>query len=158
IDHQVPITDQDAGSYAAFQEIRLLQGLGGKVTFLPRNLAWLDRHTLAMQRTGVECLYAPHVPDFSAYLREHARNYDLIYVCRYALAQEVIPLIRTNSSTKVAFNLADLHFLRELREAAAGNPAYSQERAMATRAVELDQVAGADLALSYSEVEMVVLQ
>ncbi len=158
VDYQVPLVDRDAGSYAAFQEIRLLQGLGGKVTFLSRNLAWLDRHTLALERIGVECLYAPYVRDFGEYISGHAALYDLVYVCRYQLAREVISLVRSNSSTKIAFNLADLHFLREIREAASGNPKYSAEKAAETRNVELEQAAAADLTLSYSDVEIAVLQ
>jgi GT2 family glycosyltransferase len=158
VDSQFPIVDQDAGSYAAFQEIRLLQGLGAKVTFLPRNVAWLDRHTLALERIGVECLYSPFVANFVQFLRDQVDDFDLVYVCRYNLAREVIPLVREASRTRIAFNLADLHFLREMREALAGSPGYSFEGAKATRDIELEQVASADLALSYSDVEIAVLQ
>src|SRR5437763_14121771 len=113
IDHQFPFVDLDAGSYAAFQEIRLLQHLGAKVTFLPRNLAWMDRHTTALQRIGVECLYAPFVRDFLEYLRANASGYDLVIVSRYNIAGQVLPLVRSASlGTRIAFNLADLHFLR----------------------------------------------
>jgi GT2 family glycosyltransferase/glycosyltransferase involved in cell wall biosynthesis len=158
IDSQFPLVDQDAGSYAAFQEIRLLQGLGAKVAFLPRNMAWLDRHTLALERIGVECLYSPFVANFEQFLREHAGDFDLVYVCRYNLAREVIPLVRAASGTRIAFNLADLHFLREMREALAGSEGYSFESAKSTRDIELEQVAAADLVLSYSDVEIAVLQ
>jgi hypothetical protein len=130
VDHQFPFTDMDAGSYAAFQEVRLLQALGAKVTFLPRNLAWMDRHTNALQRIGVECLYAPYTMNFLHYIRAHASEYDLVYVNRYAIAEQVLPLVRASAPrTRVAFNLADLHFLRELREAAANTPGYSRARA-----------------------------
>ena len=131
IDHQFPFVDLDAGSYAAFQEIRLLQRLGAKVTFLPRNIAWMDRHTTALQRIGVECLYAPFVRSFPEYLRAHAAEYDLVVVCRYSIAEEVLPIVRQASpDTRIAFNLADLHFLREFREAAAKTPGYSFGKAL----------------------------
>jgi O-antigen biosynthesis protein len=59
IDFTTPQPDRDAGSYAAVQEIRLLQSLGFKVTFVPDNLAYLAKPTEDLQRTGVECIYAP---------------------------------------------------------------------------------------------------
>jgi GT2 family glycosyltransferase/glycosyltransferase involved in cell wall biosynthesis len=159
IDHQFPFVDLDAGSYAAFQEVRLLQALGAKVTFLPRNLSWMDRHTTALQRIGVECLNAPYVMNFLQYLREHASEYDLVLVTRYKIAEQVFPLIRTHApKTKIAFNLADLHFLRELREAAAKTPGYSRARAEETRRVELAAVRASDITFSYSDVELGILK
>jgi GT2 family glycosyltransferase len=159
VDQHFPYVDNDAGSYAAFQEIRLFQSQGAKVTFLPRNLAWMDRHTTALERIGVECLYAPYVIDFVEYFREHASEYDVVYVCRYKIAEQVIPLVKSSSpKTKVILNLADLHFLRELREAAAGSPGYSQERAEVTRNEELAVVKSSDLTFSYSDVELAVLE
>jgi GT2 family glycosyltransferase len=159
VDQHFPFVDNDAGSYAAFQEIRLFQSLGAKVTFLPRNLAWMDRHTLALQRIGVECLYAPYVVDFVDYFRNHASEYDVVFVCRYKIAEQVIPLVKMSSpKTKVVLNLADLHFLRELREAAAGSPGYSRERADNTRVEELAVVKSSDLTFSYSDVELAVLE
>ena len=83
IDQEAPTVDMDAGGYAAFQEMRMLQALGGKVDFLPKNLAWMDRHTLALERAGVECHYPPFRPSFDRYFREHAADYDLIFVLRY---------------------------------------------------------------------------
>ena len=59
IDAQPPQPDKDAGSYAAVQEMRLLQALGVKVTFVPQNMAYLGNYTEALQRLGVECLFAP---------------------------------------------------------------------------------------------------
>jgi GT2 family glycosyltransferase len=159
IDHQFPFVDLDAGSYAAFQEIRLLQHLGAKVTFLPRNLAWMDRHTTALQRIGVECLYAPFVMNFLEFVRGNASEYDLVFVSRYKIAKEVLPLVRSASaSTKIAFNLADLHFLREFREAAAKTPGYSFGQAEDTRRAELATIMQSDITFSYSEVEMQVIR
>ncbi|HEY1613356.1 MAG TPA: glycosyltransferase [Rhizomicrobium sp.] len=159
IDHQFPLADMDAGSYSNFQELRLFRALGAKVTFLPRNLAWMDRHTLALQRIGVECLYAPYVTNFLEYLHAHAADYDVVYVCRYRIAEQVVPLVKAASRrTKVIFNLADLHFLRELREAAARSPGYTKSLAQETRRAELAVVAASDLTFSYSDMELSVLE
>lgn len=159
IDHRFPAVDADAGSYAAFQEMRLLQSLGAKVTFLPRNLAWQDRHTTALQRAGIECLYSPFVTNIAKYLGESASDYDLVYLNRFSVAKELVPIIRESAAnTKIIFNLADLHFLREMREAAANTPGYSFEQVSTTRAEEISVVEASDLTLSYSDVEIAVLQ
>ncbi|HEX3431055.1 MAG TPA: glycosyltransferase [Rhizomicrobium sp.] len=155
IDHQFPSVDLDAGSYAAFQEIRLLQRLGAKVTFLPRNIAWMDRHTTALQRIGVECLYAPFIRNFLEFVRAHAADYDLVFVCRYNVAAEVVPIVRSVAPlATIAFNLADLHFMREFREAAAKTPGYSFGKADETRRAELATIMRSDLTFSYSDVEI----
>jgi glycosyltransferase involved in cell wall biosynthesis len=158
IEQQFPLVDSDAGSYAAFQEMRLLQALGAEISFLPRNLVWMGRHSVALQRIGVECLFAPYVNDFPRYIRRHAREYDLVYVARHELAEQVIPLVReTTSSTKIAFNLADLHFLREQREAALGSDGHSRARAAETQRKELAIASASDLTFSYSDVELGIL-
>jgi GT2 family glycosyltransferase len=159
IDNHYPMVDNDAGSYAAFQEIRLFQSLGMKVTFLPLNLAFMDRHTRVLQKIGVECLYAPFVTDISAFIRDRIGEFDLVYVTRYYTFGSVISLIREHSrAVKVILNLADLHFLREMRAAKAQEPNYSIEGAMETKRRELEMIAEADLTLSYSDVELTVLE
>ncbi|UPY35935.1 glycosyltransferase [Sediminicoccus sp. KRV36] len=159
VDHRFPAVDADAGGYAAFQEIRLLQACGAKVSFLPRNLAYMDRHVLALQRIGVECLYAPFVTSFGRYIEQSAHEYDLVYVTRYSVAQDLLPALREHApAVRVAFCLADLHFLREAREAALGSDAYSFEGARATREAELAMVRASDVTLSYSETELAVLE
>jgi hypothetical protein len=85
-------------------------------------------------------------------------DFDLVYVCRYNLAQQVIPPVREVSKTKIAFCLADLHFLRQMREALSGNEKHSFESAVATREIELEQIAAADLTLSYTDAEIAVAQ
>lgn len=158
IEQEFPLVDRDAGSYAAFQEMRLFQSLGAKVSFLPHNLARMGRHTIALQRIGVECLFAPHVSDFSRYIRDHARDYDLVYVVRHKIAEQVIPLVRDAApDTRVAFNVADLHFLRERREAESGTDGYSAGRAAETRRRELATIAASDVTFSYSDVELGIL-
>ena len=159
LDHAFPHVDSDAGSYAAFQEIRLLQSLGAKITFIPRNLAWMDRHTAALENIGVECLYAPFVMDIENYIREHAADYDVFYITRFRIADEFVSLIRRYApAAKIILNLADLHFLREMREAAAGSANYSFERAHDTRDAELRTIGSVDLTLTYTDVESTVIQ
>jgi len=59
IDYASPMPNKDAGSYAAIQEMKLIQSLGFKVTFVPANLAHFGKYTIELQKSGIEVLYAP---------------------------------------------------------------------------------------------------
>ncbi|WP_296713258.1 glycosyltransferase [Rhodoblastus sp.] len=158
IDHEMPQPDKDAGSYAARQEMRLLQALGFKVTFLPNNLAYMGNYTEALQRDGVECLYAPFSASIQQVIEQRGREFDIIYITRYSIANQCVDLIRKMApQAKIIFNNADLHFLREIRAAIA---AKSQERlrnALDTREIELSVMRGVDVTLSYTDVEAAVI-
>lgn len=158
IDLEVPQPDKDAGSYAAVQEMRLLQSLGFKLTFVPQNLAYLGSYTEALQREGVECLYAPFATSIEEVIRRRAGEFDMYYITRYSVADHYIDLIRSVAPhARIIFNNADLHFLREIRAAIAGGRPDLMEQAAKTREVELSVMRRVDVTLSYTEVEQAVI-
>jgi GT2 family glycosyltransferase/glycosyltransferase involved in cell wall biosynthesis len=158
IDFSTPQPDRDAGSYAAVQEIRLLQSLGCKVTFVPDNLAYLATPTEDLQRMGVECVYAPFILSIRDLLETRGSEFDLVYVSRYSIAERHIDAIRRFApQAKVLFNNADLHFLRELRSAIASKHQEGVSRALKTRDDELGLMRKVDLVLSYNEAEHAVI-
>ncbi|WP_189371765.1 glycosyltransferase [Tateyamaria omphalii] len=159
IDYSTPRPDQDAGSYAALQEIRLVQSLGYKVSFLPGNMAHLGQYTEELQKMGVEVIYAPFYLSQTEYLTQHARDFDAFYITRYYVAQDVLDRVRALApEARVLFNNADLHFLREIRAARAEGDAAALEKARQTRNEEMDIINKVDLVLSYNEVEHSVIQ
>ena len=159
INYSTPRPDQDAGSYAELQEIRLVQSLGYKVTFLPGNMAHLGHYTEALQKIGVEVIYAPFHLSQAEYLTKHAHDFDVFYITRYYVAQEVLGRIRAlTPEARLVFNNADLHFLREIRAARAEDDAVALEKARQTRTEEMDLINKVDLVLSYNEVEHSVIQ
>ena len=156
VDYATPRPDQDAGGYAAIQEIKLLQELGCKVTFVPNNMAHMGRHTDVLQKQGVECIFAPFYNSVGEFLKDRGRDYDLVYVTRYDIAEQVIASIRQFTSAKIIFNNADLHFLRELRAAfASGDRSF--EEPVKTRDREFKVMRDVDAILSYNEVEHSVI-
>ena len=158
IDFTTPQPENDAGSYAAVQEIRLLQSLGFKVTFVPDNLAYLASPTEALQRMGVECVYAPFILSIQEILETRGSEFDLVYLTRYSIAERHIDAIRRFSpQAKVVFNNADLHFLRELRSAIATKNQEDLDRALKTRNDELGLMRKVDLVLSYNDAEHAVI-
>ena len=158
IDFTTPQPDRDAGSYAAVQEIRLLQSLGFKVTFVPDNLAYLASPTEFLQRMGVECLYAPFIVSIQEILETRGGEFDLVYLTRYSIAERHIDAIRRFApQAKVIFNNADLHFLRELRTAIASKNKDGMNHALKTRDDELALMRKVDLVLSYNDAEHAVI-
>lgn len=155
IDAESPMPDRSAGGYAALMEIRALQDLGIKVTFVPDNIAYFGKYTEQLQRMGVECLYAPFYSTIDGILASRGGEFDLIYITRYAIAEKHLAAIKSHAPrAKVVLCNADMHFLRELRHAM-----FETERlpaAVATRDAELNVYRNVDKVLMYSDVERAV--
>ncbi len=158
IDAEPPQPDRDAGSYAAIQEMRLLQSLGVKLSFVPENLAYLGNYTEALQRMGVECLYAPYQSSIESLIDSRGAEFDFFYITRYSVAVRYIDAIRRAApQAKIVFCNADLHFLREVRAAIAARDPATMRKAVETREIELDVMRRADVTLSYTETEAAVI-
>ena len=156
IDYATPNPTTDAGSYAAVQEIKLIQALGIKVTFLPENMAHLGSLTHDLQRMGVEVLYAPFYNSVFDAIEKRINEFDAIYITRFSVAEKYLDAIRARTQAKIIFNNADLHFLRELRTVGKTNE-YTLEHALTTRGRELDVLGKVDAVLSYNETEHAVI-
>jgi GT2 family glycosyltransferase/glycosyltransferase involved in cell wall biosynthesis len=158
IDAQMPMPDKDAGSYAAIQEMRMLQALGFKCTFVPQNMAWLGHYTQNLQRMGIETLFAPFCTSISQILEQRGEEFDLVYITRYYVAREYIDLIRQHAPrAKIVLMNADLHFLRELRHAIQTKNPADMSKSLQTRDDELTVMRKVDLVLSYTDVEKAVI-
>jgi glycosyltransferase involved in cell wall biosynthesis len=158
IDHAVPSIKEDAGSYAAIQEIKLIQSLGFDVIFADLQVKYHPKKTILLQKMGVEILYAPFVKSLSAAIEIYAPKVCAVYITRYNVAEKVLPIIKKiNAAIPILFNNADLHFLRELRMALRNKDLKSIENAVITRDRELAVMHQVDAVLSYTEVEQAVI-
>ena len=159
IDVSTPLPDRDAGSYAAVQEIRLVQSLGYKVTFMPENLAHLGSRTTDLEKMGVEMIVAPFYRSIDEFLRDRCSEFDVVYVTRYHVVNNVVQKIREAApQARIIMNNADLHFLRALRSALATNDTENLAKVPDIRREELEAMSKVDLVLSYNEVEHSVIQ
>lgn len=159
IDDEIPQPDRSAGAHAAVQEIRLLQSLGYRPTFLPRNLAFLGRYNDMLAAMGVETIHAPFYLSMEEFISARGHEFDLVYITRYAVAEAVLPLIRHHCpDAPVVFNNADLHFLRAIRDAMDDPDEAKRADARAVREAELAVMCAVNLTLSYSHVEHAVIQ
>ncbi|WFN58388.1 glycosyltransferase [Synechococcus sp. CCFWC 502] len=164
LDHGTPRPDRDAGSHAALVEMELVQALGYKVSFLPTNLAWLGSYTEALQRQGIEVLHAPFTLSLEQFMQERGGEFDFIYITRYTTVRDSLHLLHLYApQARLIFCNADLHYLRELRQARAANHEPEATKALLeavqeTRRQELEAIRAVDLTLSYSEIEQAVIE
>ena len=157
IDYASPQPNKDAGSYAAIQEIKLMLALGFKVTFVPENLAHFGKYTTALQKLGVEVLYAPFYVSMDDVLDRRLDEMDAVYITRYYVAEAYLPKIKAKGK-KVIFNNADLHFLREMRAALQnGKDEEKLTNALETRVRELRVCNSVDAILTYNATEHAVI-
>ncbi|MBU2877767.1 glycosyltransferase [Aliiglaciecola lipolytica] len=155
IDYTAPDPSRDAGSYAAIQEIKLMQSLGFKVTFTTDNLAHLGELTTKLQKMGVEVLYAPFYISIDSMLAKRLKEMDAVYITRYYVAQSFVDRIKSlQPSIPILFNNADLHFLRELRSAKSDE---DRSKAIKTREDELNICKKVDAILCYNNTEHAVI-
>lgn len=152
--------EQDAGSNAALQHILALQQLGYKVTFIPSdNMARLDPHTRALEKLGVECLYAPFFWSVEEVLRKTAIAPDLVYFHRFSNASKYATMVREwFPNCRLVYNVADLHFLREMREAELADDPVLRTAAALKRKRELGAMQLVDCVIVHSTVEAALLR
>lgn len=156
LDYATPVPNQDAGSYAAVEEIKLILSLGFKVTFVPENLAHFGKYTKNLQKMGVEVLYAPFYTSMADVLDRRLAEMNAVYITRYHVAEKYIDRIKQQKDIKIVFNNADLHFLRELRGALKKGED-DLEGPLRTRDNELTVCRKADAILCYNTTEHAVI-
>jgi glycosyltransferase involved in cell wall biosynthesis len=107
---------------------------------------------------GIEAIYAPFTTSIEEFLTERGGEFDVVYVTRYNVAQQVLDTVRRLApKAKILFCNADLHFLRELREAISSNNQDAVLNALTTRDQELDVMRRVDVTLSYNTTEHAVI-
>jgi hypothetical protein len=124
----------------------------------------LGAYSEELQRSGIESIHAPFVLSVEQFLGERGREFELIYITRYTTVRDHIAAIKDQApKAKLLFCNADLHYLRELRQAlVAGLEGEAHERALEavarTRREELEAMAQVDLTLSYSALERSLIE
>lgn len=158
IDRSVPKPDQDAGSYAAIQEIRLLQALGFHIVFIPDDFTYSLKYTQQLQDMSVEILFSPYFVNSADALTSVLPMASAVYITRYHYVEKHIKAIKAFcTKLPIIFNNADLHFLREIRQANVLNDDAMLQKAMKTRDHEVKVMKQVDAILSYSEFEHAVI-
>jgi GT2 family glycosyltransferase len=159
VDVSMPTPKQDAGSVQTVLGLRVFHDLGYKTYFVPQD-NWLfhPEYTGTLHKMGVECAYAPYDVGFTQYMSTYGHLFDVVLVYRMGVMEQVIEDIRRFSpSACLLFHVADLHFLRQRREAELEGSAEKLAEAEVVRERELAMIARADCTITHSVVEREIL-
>jgi len=159
IDHCTPTPDQDAGSVTVFNLLLLLREMDFQVTFIPEdNFFYMSKYTTALQRRGIEVLYAPYVTNVQQHLNDCGDRYDLVFLFRPAVVEHHLETIRNFCpKAKVLFHTVDLHFLRMSREAELQSDKEKQQAADEMKQRELAAIRAVDASIVHSTAELEIL-
>ena len=160
IDHCTPMPDQDAGSITVFNLMLLLREMDFQVTFVPEdNYLYMPEYTSALQRSGIEVLYAPYVTNLEQHLKSCNDRYDLAFLFRPGVAMRHLKDIRKFCpNAKILYHTVDLHFLRMSREAELQSNKAKQKAADEMKQQELEAIVRADGSIVHSSIEFKILK
>ena len=117
VDARLPVPDRDAGSVETFEQMLVLRRLGWGVLFAAaQEKAPGEAERRRLERAGIEV--ADPEAGIADLLRTRGRDIDLVHLHRHVTCALVLPLLRELApGAKIVFSPADLHFLREQRQA-----------------------------------------
>jgi len=160
IEHCTPTPNQDAGSVTVYNLLLLLREMQFQVTFIPEdNFLYLPEYTPALQRMGIEVLYAPYVTSVEQHLKEEGARYDLAFLFRPGVVERHVQALRQHSpQAKVLYHTVDLHYLRMSREAQLQADSTKQQAAQVMQQREFAAIRAADASIVHSTVEFDILR
>ena len=159
VDALAPDPSRDSGSLRLVNIIRLLHGMGWRVTFMANNRQASAGEIALLGRHGAQVLCKPWSPGLPAWLSRHGAGLDAVMLCRHYVAEPYLPLVRRRApKARVIFDTVDLHFLREQRAAEhTGNAALARQ-ARRSRRQELALMRASDASVVVSPVEYTLLR
>jgi GT2 family glycosyltransferase/glycosyltransferase involved in cell wall biosynthesis len=160
IDSCTPTPNQDAGSVTAFNLMLLLREMGFQVTFIPEhNLLYMPEYTSALQRVGIESLYAPYITSVAQHLEEAGERYHLVFLFRPNVVERHLKDVRKHCpQAKILYETADLHFLRMAREAELLKDEEKAKAAEEMKVTELQALSDCDASIIRSTSELEILR
>lgn len=160
IDHCTPTPNKDAGSLITFNMLLLLREMNFQVTFIPENdFLYQPEYTTALQRAGIEVLYAPYVTSVEQHINEYGNRYALVILFRPIVFERHFSNIRQYCpQAKVLFHTVDLHFLRMSREAVLQSEAAKHKTADDMKRLELSAICAAHASIVVSTAELELLR
>lgn len=160
VDHCTPTPNEDAGSLVAMEVMRAFMAHGCKVTFIPEdNFAHMGAATRDLQRLGVEAIYHPAYSRMPKFLELRDDPFDVLFLHRFGVGDAHLQALNDRyPHARVVFLNADMHSLRETREAELAGDRQAMARALQTRKREIGVSARADITMVHSEYELGLLR
>jgi SAM-dependent methyltransferase len=160
VDLFTPRPDQDAGSLDAVHWMRSLAALGYKVTLAPAvDFRHAGPYTAALQREGIECVYAPRHASAEALVEARGNEFDLVVFYRFEAADLLMRAVRRHApQAKRLLGLCDLAHLRLARKAELTGAGGDARAARVAKLRELLACADSDATFTPSRYEKDLLQ
>jgi glycosyltransferase involved in cell wall biosynthesis len=160
VDHCTPTPNEDAGSLVAMEVMRAFMAHGHKVTFVPEdNFAHMGADTRDLQRIGIEPVYHPAYSRMPMFLDARGDPFDVVFLHRFGVGEAHVQALRRKyPRARILFLNADMHFLREMREAELSGDKQAAAAALRTRGREFDVIGRVDVTLVHSDFERELLR
>lgn len=156
IDERMPDLRRDAGSHAILSHLRSLRRIGYDVTFAGIGL---DGDPRLLEAEGVTCCLRPWYGTIEDVLERQRGAFDLVYLHRMSTASRYGALVRHHQpGARVVYSVADLHFLRLLRQGEVEGRDELRRQSERTRLTELGAAWQADAVVTHSTVEADLLR
>lgn len=125
VDRHPPEPDNDAGSRAIWQLLRVLYLRGFATKFWSQQAGRDPAYETSLRAHGIEALSNGQEPDgLEGWLRRHGAYLDYVILSRPMVASEFIDAVRRHSRAGIVYYGHDIHYLRIEREhAVSGDPA-----------------------------------
>lgn len=150
--------DQDSGSLRSWRLLRVMRGLGCKVTFVADNLEHREPYATRMAQEGVEVVHYPHLASVEEYLEVCGQDFDVVILARYYVASGLIDAVRRHAPQAIlVLDTIDLHFLRTRRLAELESSPSLARSAQAIYRQEMDCIRRVDVTWVVSPFEKEVL-
>lgn len=158
LEWSVPRPDQDSGSRTAFYFLECLTLIGYDVTFIAGDMIYDDRYSKALEDIGISCVHVGTASSATEYLKSHGSSFDIVVLNRGPVAGPLLDTVsKYCTDAKIIFNTVDLHYVRELRDAEVSCDEHAMLRALATKKMELELTAKADVTIVLSSFEKELL-
>lgn len=117
IDDAIPRYDENAGHRTVYDYLITLVSMGYNVKFIPDNFIFDKKYALIYQKMGIEVLYGPkYRRNIESWISENGGYFDYVMIYRPKLMEKYLSILKTKTSAKIYYNVADLHYLRLQRE------------------------------------------
>ncbi|MBT2117210.1 glycosyltransferase [Dyella sp. LX-66] len=159
MDALTPDPRRDAGSLQLYNIMRLLRGMGWRVTFMADNAQAGAADLRTLGAIGVRVLCKPTLTSLAAWLKDEGAALDAVLLCRHYVADANLPLVqRMAPQARLLFDTVDVHFLREQRAADHTNNPTLARRAAASQQREIATIRACHATFVVSTVELELLQ
>ncbi|WP_192350919.1 glycosyltransferase [Algoriphagus sp. Y33] len=159
VDNIIPAHDKNSGSFRAYQLIRMLRELEYHVTFIPDDANRTEPYFTDMVKMGVEVLYRyPNRPAMIRELNATLEKCDLIWISRPEMNMGFRWLFKKFPNAKWVYDTIDLHHLRLQRQSQQSGDENLMAEAERVKKDELEIAEAADLTLTVTWDEKVLLE